>query len=595
MTFASSSRTPPVRHRPGPSTMDIDVEDALSAPANQLEESKTTRRVLLEHIDAEIELHRKAIRTLEVQRNALVAVNQLPDELLVRIFAAIPFLPVKRTVRQLHNALSRDGSMPPPWVSAGQVCRRWREAGLSAALARRIDMAHSAAWTDALTQRARGAGLTARMTRANVITLNRFMHFVGRHRHDLEQMEVACGSPQEAMLISLFAAGGGESGEAPAGYVMERLTHLELRGSRGAFYTLPHRIDQGRLPNLRDLVLYNIVLGKRFSKTVLMRLSSLDLTYDVAHVGTISLKDMFKRLAHASGLNRLTLKVAPGAPGGGTELDEDLETIEPLVFDHLRTLEIDVPVSHLTRILDIIKAPNIRTVELMSDAWTGSADIAVSQVEQMALATRISRLLETFTARGLALEVFSYSNTSQVCRLDWTTATNSGEDARLSLVTECPRSPVKLPFISKLVPDAHWARLTSLRITSAYASSTIVTGEEWKTILGLLISLEDLSLGYEAGLRFLKMMDTSDVSYFPRLRRLALLGMGYDAIAYTLIPWLEERVRGAGSVPNDVIICCYDSAADGETGEAEAREVLGAMMREYAPGVGRVLWEWKIV
>jgi hypothetical protein len=559
--------------------MDDTDDHTLIAP------SPAHRCVLRAAIDASIAEHRRAIHALEVRRNALAPASTLPPELLVRVLGAIPVVAFRASVRQLQGVIARDGSIPPAWATAGRVCRRWRAATLSGALVRRIDMVHSTCWTDELVRRADGRALAMRLAKASIPAVQQFIYLAERHANGLDEMEVMCGPAQEGMLIALLAADG-SGGIASLGQPFPHLHTLELRGPHGAFYTLPHTIDGTRLPNLRHLTLYNVVLNRKVPDALLAQFSSLDVAYDVAHVGTLSLPIVLERLGHATALARLVIRLAAQSRRAA-DWDAQLAVLGAVTIPTLRHLTVEAPESILGQIVGALDSPQVRTTELRSAVWTDTERVAswLASPETAAKLTGTGIHARPFTA-------LAFTSSRQQTRMDWTDPTGM---TRLSLVSEHARAPLAAPALTALF-HARGARLTSLTVSSAPGHSTLEPAMGWARALGALVELERLALGHDDGWAILRMMDAADgAAWFPRLRHLALVGLDCFAITDNLLSWIEYRTAGAGTVPDEVVVAGYDASADTETGEAEVREVLGAMLREYGPEGARVVWDWKVV
>jgi hypothetical protein len=339
--------------------------------------------------------HRAALRSLEIEHNALVPFNLVPNEILSYIFSLIASGPTKLKLAAATRTglLGRDGSVLPPWLRASQVCVRWRKVALGAAvLNRRIDMKYSTQWAEDTIKRASAdetessLGFFARLARTSSSAIRRFTTVLQHHHERMEQIELACGAAQEEILAGFFteAAMGSTShstslAEAPIHpdpplsphhihedlFRFDILNRLDLRGPRGAFYSLPAKLATPVLPSLRHLYLYNVVLNSHFPSELLGQLSTLDLTYDVAHVGTLSLKSLVKHMAHASLVERLALRLA--ASGSSALLEEDLGGA--ISLHCLRVLELEAPGRHLCKLLDVIYAPGARVIELRSEGW----------------------------------------------------------------------------------------------------------------------------------------------------------------------------------------------------------------------------------
>jgi hypothetical protein len=560
---------------------------AVTTPQNVLDMRPDDRRALRASIEASIAGYQCAIHALELQYNALAPANVLPDELLARILSAIPPGMTKLSVRELHNKLGRDGSVPPAWAAASRVCRRWRAVTLGGALVRQIDMAQSTRWTEHLVQRAGGMNLRARIAKSSVPAINRFSTFVGTHMEAIAEMEVMCSSAQEVLLITLFAASGGDGGGdgAPPDYPMpwQNLTHLDLRGARGTFYTLPHPINASRLPSLRHLALYNVVLNNKIPGALLAQLSALELAYDVAHVGALSLGRVLQRLNHASVLVRLVVRMAAQ---GGQPLDADLDLalLDAVTVPALTHLVVEAPDAFLGHIMRVIQAQQLRTTELRSAVWTDAVRVA-GWVADPASAVELSNT----GVRAPSYAALAITSSPQLARASWT---GDGGGVLLLLASEHPRSGIAAPALHAIFHKSG-SRLTSLSVSSTPGHRT---AQDWASLLVLLNDLERLALAHDEGRAVLELMATSEgVRWLPRLVKVSLLGMDHYALTGNFFAWLEARAGGAGLVPREVVVTGYDTTADAETGEAEVREVLSAMMREYGSEDKRIVWNWKVL
>jgi hypothetical protein len=647
------------------------------------------RRARRAAIDAEIATHRTAIRSLEFERNTFVSLNLLPNEILSYILSLIASGPTKLKLAAATRTglLGRDGSVLPPWLWASQVCVRWREVALGAAvLNRRINMAYSTQWTGETIKRASvdetesSLGFFARLARASSSAIRRFTTVLQHHHERMEQLELACGAAQDEILAGFFteAAMGSTSHSTSLAEALihsdiplsphhihedlfrfDILNRLDLRGPRGAFYSLPAKLATPVLPSLRHLYLYNVVLNSHFPSELLGQLSTLDLTYDVAHVGTLSLKSLVKHMAHASLVERLALRLA--ASGSSARVEEDLGGA--ISLHCLRVLELEAPGRHLCKLLDVIYAPGARVIELRSEAWAVAEELAQvmhswgdvygsgstvsisglgttsgngsgtgsSGYGQRNLAAQVWEALCTFSDRGVLLGRLNILNTLAVSRADWSSSTLEG--ARVSLITNNPRKPIKMRHIQAMLPEGKLDEVvTSAQIGCAPGYGTVMlSGADQERGWGGLATFNNLlslSLAYEDGEVFLALMAIGSRAQangmpLPKLQKLSLHGMAYSALATDLTSWIEDRTSDTGESSDrtsaaefrELVITGYDDAEDMEADDefglpVDAGEVvkglLTALLEEYIDagsggGEGKqrrrmkFVWEWEVV
>jgi hypothetical protein len=476
-------------------------------------------------------------------------------------------------------------------------------------------MTYSTQWTTQIIRRASaspGLGFFARLARSSPSAIRRFTTILQNHHHTIEQIELACGSASEDILTNFFIAVGtgpraevledtsAHNNQHPPTYKNENtfrfdiLNQLDFRGQRGTLYTLAGKLATPLFPSLRHLYLYNVVLGSQFPPGLLGQLSKLDLTYDLTHVGILSIECMLKHMKNASLVEHLALRLT--ANGTGALPDEDITNVGVVAFPSLRVLELEAPGRRMGKLLGVIYAPVARVIELKSDAWANAEGLPNARAEvygltgfnsedfRPGLATQVWHCLCAFHDRGMFLGHMTVLNGQAVARVDWTSANG----ARLSLLTDHPRSPITVQHTQALHGALDEA-VTFLQLTCAPRYPKMLQPARTNPTSGWIPSLNallSLSLAYDDGAAFLASMASESgagVVALPRLRKLSVHGMRYSSLANDLVDWIEDRSKLGGAEFRELVITGYDDAEDHWSGLSsnELTGVLIALLESY--------------
>jgi hypothetical protein len=588
-----------------------------------------------------IEAHLSVIRSLESERNTLLYFNILSDELLVNIFSC---LELGTSELELSNAASmgflRPDDAVPSWLLVSQVCVRWRRVAFaSLELNRCIDMKHDMRWTMQMIERASvqpGFGLSVRLARAPWSATRLFATVLQTHHQKIEQIELTCGASQVEIFHRFFAANprtglereweqdtqidtncDASSGEN--GYRLNVLKQLDLRGPQSTLYSLTATLSASILRSLKQLYLYNIVLGPQFPLDLLGQLSMLNLTYDLG--SKFPLKISLECIAHARLLERLALRLTVLETGKWDY--EDIIGVGVISFRSLRTLELEAPGEYLSQLLDVIHAPVARVIELRSTAWTieeervaplladqlsGGSESGVHGVHIVRLAGQVWDIMCAFHAQYMFLGHMSILNTPHVARVDWTSANG----ARLSLVTDHPLGPITMRRI-QAIHGALDEAIVTLHVGSEPEpqppSGTVAARNQPMVGVGRLPSMKalvSLSLAYQDGAAFLAWMASESgigAVPFPKLRKLSIHEIRYSSLMDDLGQWIED-ITELGVVEFRELVVTGYGGYDNEScvQRKNSDEILGVLISLLEMYVNakdgrrmKFMWEWRVV
>jgi hypothetical protein len=540
----------------------MDVEHLGSIPTSL---SAAEQRAL---IDERLATFERTAHLLRHKRNALAPISRLPLEVFTKIIMSIPSAPRKQALRSLQSSLARDGTMAPPWVAVSHVCAAWRALVFtSQVLATHIDMTYGAHYTSTMLDRAAGAPLALRMTRNIAPAMSAFLNFLAPRRAQVAQLTVSCSASHEPMLNALMYA-------HEAAETLPHLVSLELIGQRGVAYSFSVALSSVLLPELRHLVLYNVVLNSRFPYQLLDRLSSLECTYDVSHVGSVSIPLLLRNITRARNLHCLRLRLADRT--NDSESGESVDIIpQSVVLPLLRTLEIEAAGQLFTTCVAAFVATSATSATLQCRSWPGSS----ADVEQVFKAIPVATL---------PLDRLSVRTTSDRSRFDWSSSSFPGQ---LSLVLKDRVQDSMMMIMNVVLRQSH---VTSLHICAAYPAFDSSDVGQWQYLfLQHLTPLTHLSLADDAGRLLHEVLD--DYSLLPNLVSLSFSDPDFGALARTLVHWLDQRFAWAGQevVPSRIVIQHYDRAYDGgELGEEDLKLLFLALLSYYRGEDFVLVWDW---